>query len=309
MLGLPGLTARPFAGFHAGAMPHVRPRGIMGFDDGGVVGGIGGVSPAQSASSPMVQGLVQRYAGLPTEKLQEMSAMLGQGSGQGQIVQKVLQQRLTQPNAQPAQPPQQAQQAPQFGLPQAAQPARRGGGIAAYAGGGMLGMSQADPWWTRSEAGQVDRSQGTTGYLHGATPGRADQIATTAPAGSYVIPADVVAGIGEGNNLAGARFIQDAMATGPWGTPVPHLAGRPNLPHPPPRVEVAKGGGIGNAAPTPRDVLLSHGEYVLTPEEVTAFGGGDHDHGVSALDKWVVAERAKQIKDLKKLPGPVKVNK
>ena len=286
----------------------------MGFDDGGVVGGIGGISPAQTASSPMVQGLVQRYATLPTEKLQEMSAMLGQGSGQGQIVQKLLQQRLTQPNAQSTQHPQQAQQTPQFGLPQAAQPARRGGGIAAYAGGGMLGMSQADPWWTRSEAGQIDRNQGTTGYLHGATPGRADQIATTAPAGSYVIPADVVAGIGEGNNLAGARFIQDAMATGPWGTPVPHLASRPNLPHPQPRVEVRKGGAIhgdndvwGHQTQA-RDVLLSHGEYVLKPEEVEAIGRGDHDKGVEALDKWVVAERAKQIKQLQKLPGPVKVN-
>jgi len=305
VFGLASLTARPFAGLHAAAGPRPRPRGIMGFDGGGAVGGIGGVSPAEQSSNPMVQGLVQRYAGLPTEKLQEMSAMLGPGSGQGQIVQKLLQQRLMQPNApQFQQPQQQPQPAPQLGVPQSAQPVPDEG--IARASGGPLSMSQADPWWTRSEAGQIDR--GTTGYLHGATAGRADQIATTAPAGSYVIPADVVAGLGEGNNLAGARVIQEAMATGPWGTPIYRGIGRPNLPHPQPRVEVAKGGGIGSAEAKARDVLLSHGEYVLTPEEVTAFGHGDHDHGVASLDKWVVQERARQIKELKKLPGPVKVN-
>jgi hypothetical protein len=122
------------------------------------------------------------------------------------------------------------------------------------------------------------------------------------------MPADVIAGLGEGNSLAGARIMQEAISTGPWGTPLPRQGGRPNLPHPVARQMAAHGGGIAAADPEPQmmPVKLSHGEFVVKPEEVERIGGGDINRGHKILDHFVEAQRAKQIAKLKSLPGPVK---
>jgi hypothetical protein len=63
-------------------------------------------------------------------------------------------------------------------------------------------------------------------------------------------------------------------------------------------------GGAAGSGQTP--VALSHGEFVVSPEHVARFGGGDHTKGVKFFDKFVVEQRKKHIAKLKSLPGPVK---
>jgi hypothetical protein len=53
-----------------------------------------------------------------------------------------------------------------------------------------------------------------TGIIHMAVGGRTDHLPMNVYANSYVLPADVVSGLGEGNTLAGAKII-DHMFSGP----------------------------------------------------------------------------------------------
>jgi hypothetical protein len=275
--------------------------------------GIGGVQPTAQTQNPMLQGLIQRYASMPTEKLTELSAMMG-GSSQGQLIQRLLQQRRVMP--QQNQPPQ--QQAAQPGMaPTAPVQQRHGGATPKRAGGGsMLGvpLSSADPWWTKQEAYSADKP--AAGYLSGSTPGRADAIKTQAPGGSYVVPADVIAGLGDGNSLAGARVMDAIVQSGPHGIPQERMgrgAGPPRAPAPYREQQAAGGvtrraGGVsGQGEGTP--VALSHGEYVVHPEHVVRIGGGNLRRGHRILDQFVIHMRKHQIKTLKSLPGPVGAKK
>jgi hypothetical protein len=287
--------------------------GLAGYDAGGGIdptqGGIGGMAPSVQTMNPLTRGMVQRYASLPTEKLQELSSMMG-GSQQGQIIQSLLRQRQMMPHAvqQAGQQQQQTQQQPIQAAPQPqVQTQARGGGIVGRAYGGDMGIgmsaSMADPWWTRQEARE---ELGSSGFLGGSTLGRADAIRTTAPGGAYVIPADVVAGLGEGNSLAGARILQEMMATGPYGTPLPRGGGARSLPHPVAPQEQARGGTTRRAVGAPVPVLLSHGEFVVAPDDVRRIGRGDLAYGHRLLDRFVQDQRARQIAKLKRLPGPVR---
>lgn len=150
------------------------------------------------------------------------------------------------------------------------------------------------------------------GFLHGSDPGRADTITTSAPGGSYVVPADVVAGIGQGNSLAGAKVIQEMLERGPYGIPMPRGRAGNNIPSPPhPRAEYQAGGSIpifakggGNRQESP--VKLSDGEFVIPPAHVVNWGGGNLKRGHRVFDAWVLKKRKEHIAKLKKLPGPVR---
>lgn len=424
-------------------------------DAGGMVDpnqGVGGVSPSTTAGNPMVKGLVQRYATLPTEKLTELSAAL-KGSPQGQIINSLLSQRRSQPNAQSAAPtplasslqpnptvstgtpiavasggaikkraagagiavrvpsgevlflkrgkggdypgtwcfpgggieeketPEQAARrefreetgheisgklpalhhAPNgyttFGaeIPATFKPringehtgyvwahpnnpprplhpgvkasldkaARRSGGrLARRDLGGGMSLGTLDPSWTRQDwrqAGDV-----STGFLGGSSLGRADSIKTRAPAGSYILPADVVSGLGEGNSLAGSRVFDEILRSMPYGTQGSQQKGGRGAPRAPSlSLSVSKGGEVKDGPDAePVDVLLSDGERVVLPHHVRMWGdiaaqhiakkrGGSPDRwdklklGHRALDAFVLNERAKHIKKLKSLPGPV----
>lgn len=125
------------------------------------------------------------------------------------------------------------------------------------------------------------------GYLKGGTPGRADSVSTMAEGGSYVVPADIVSGLGEGNSDAGAAIIAEMIAR---------------------RAALARGGFVSQSesAEPPTPVLLSHGEYVIPKDDVARFGAGDHEKGVQWLDKWVVDQRKSLIRRLRTLKPPVK---
>lgn len=283
-----------------------KGKGIAHRDDGGSVDTsyqgtpTYGITPTAANQNPIAQNTIQTYSNMPTEKLQETLARLGgPASPQGAVVARVLRQKQMSP-----QQPAQQQPLGQF---------KRGGGLKRDMGGMMPGMGS-----------------GGGGFLHGTTPGRADSVQTSAPGGSYIVPADVVAGLGEGNSLAGAKVMDSILSTGPRGVSLPRGGGGRGAPRPPSPVrEAAKGGGItlfperraaggvkgGNETP----VLLSHGEYCIAPHHCERLGtlkdGGkiipEHPEvrqkrGHKLLDAWVVQQRKKQIAKLKALPPPVK---
>lgn len=115
-----------------------------------------------------------------------------------------------------------------------------------------------------------------TGPIAGPTPGRADAVPVDVPTGSYVIPADVVSALGQGNTAAGHAYLDQKF---------------PKRSIPRPR-RMATGGLVPIAA--------SDGEHVLDPEQVEAAGGPEF------LDRLVKQIRAEYRKHLASLPGPRK---
>ena len=132
------------------------------------------------------------------------------------------------------------------------------------------------------------------GPLKGPIAGRTDRLPINVYSGSYVIPADIVSSLGEGNTEAGFavidRMIKEAMAQG--GS-----------------VGMTDKYGLHGHFHTPKStvpVLVAFGEQILSPEEVEAIGGGDLNNGHKVLDAFVKTQRKKHIKTLQKLPGPAK---
>ena len=76
------------------------------YDEGGVVGGLGGIS---AGASPMQQNQYQQFANMPVEKLQEMAARIPPNNPQGQLIQRALKQKQAMP---------QTNQQPQSGIAQ-----------------------------------------------------------------------------------------------------------------------------------------------------------------------------------------------
>lgn len=166
-----------------------------------------------------------------------------------------------------------------------------GGRMNPYADGGAI------PFGVRESAKQFGRS----GLISSPTLGRADKVSGAVRAGSYVMPADVVSAMGQGNTAAGARALNGLMSSSPYGAAV----GRP------PRArgmtsKRMKRFADGGAATEEFPVNLSGGEFVFPPEAVAAFGGGDIDHGHQILDALVKEVRRKNIKHISSLPPPRK---
>lgn len=117
-------------------------------------------------------------------------------------------------------------------------------------------------------------------------PGRTDRFPIHVYSGSYVIPADIVSGLGEGNTLAGYEALKRMFDS--------HLKDKYGL----------RGSFHDEREVVP--VIVAGGEYILTPEEVEAAGGGNIDHGHGTLDAFVKSQRKKLRQKLAKLPGPAK---
>lgn len=112
---------------------------------------------------------------------------------------------------------------------------------------------------------------------HKADGGRTDTIPVNLPSSSYVIPADCVSSLGQGDTNAGYRVLEGMF--GPHETK-------------------AEGGAV--------PAIIAGGEYVLSPEQVAKIGGGNHEVGFKALDHFVKMQRRKTIQTLKGLPPPAK---
>lgn len=119
-----------------------------------------------------------------------------------------------------------------------------------------------------------------SGPIKAPVAGRTDHLPMHVASGSYVVPADIVSAIGEGNTETGFAILDHMMKSRSQG-------------------EAPK---MGAAVP----IVAAGGEYVIPPIAVVHFGGGEMDRGHKALDEWVKSERAKTIKTLKQLPGPKK---
>lgn len=123
-----------------------------------------------------------------------------------------------------------------------------------------------------------------TGAIKAPVAGRTDHLPMHVPSGSYVVPADIVSAIGEGNTAHGFDII-DYMV----------------------KQRKASGGDVESmASGEPVAIVAAGGEYVIPPDAVMGFGDGNMDAGHKALDEWVKFERANTIKTLQKLPGPKK---
>jgi hypothetical protein len=142
----------------------------------------------------------------------------------------------------------------------------------------------------RACGGRLKRADGggipfNAGLLRAARPagGRTDTLPVDVPAGCYVIPADIVSSLGEGDTEAG-RHALDGMFKASA------------------RAARATGGNVGERVP----IIAAGGEYIVSPEDVAALGNGDMKRGHQALDAFVKRQRARTVKTLSKLPGPVK---
>lgn len=172
-------------------------------------------------------------------------------------------------------------------------------------GRGLGGAYQA-PWFARQEARGLSTHSGP---VLSAVAGRTDHHPTRVGSGSYVLPADHVSSLGQGNTLSGMNVLNRMFKMGPYGSgsmPITRGKGPPAAP---------KIAGLGRAAggnvgePTP--VAIAGGEFVIPPEKILEWmhSSGLHPNlkaGHEALDKWVVENRKNHVKTLKKLPPPVK---
>lgn len=149
------------------------------------------------------------------------------------------------------------------------------------------------------------------GFIVSGVPGRTDRLPMSVQSNSHVIPADVVSGLGQGNSLAGAQLLEQALQLGPYGVKMPqanamarHAEYRGTLPHasmPRATENYARGG-----APHRTPIMAAGGEYIVGPEDVARLGGGDPSKGHAVLDKFILAIRKHTASRLRKLPPPKK---
>lgn len=129
-------------------------------------------------------------------------------------------------------------------------------------------------------------SRAHIGPIHAPVAGRTDHLNMHVPAGSYVIPADIVSSFGEGNTDAGFDVFD-------------------SLCHDHRDTAHAKSYNDNKPAKL-APIVAAGGEYVIPPSVVTSLGEGDIDAGHALLDETVVLARKDLIKTLKKLPPPRK---
>jgi len=150
------------------------------------------------------------------------------------------------------------------------------------------------------------------GPIHSPVAGRTDHLPMHVPSGAYVIPADIISAMGEGNTMAGFRVAKSIFSpvvkpSSIW-KPIPYMTGLPGasaylgLPGKKGRAE---GGQINSPSP-PVPIVAAGGEYVIHPDDVTHMGGGDINAGHKILDDFVKKYRAKTVETLRKLPPPKK---
>jgi hypothetical protein len=188
-------------------------------------------------------------------------------------------------------------------------------------------FSAQAPWFVRAENRGMIPHNG--GMLGGSGMGRTDTLPISVPSGSYVIPSDLVAGIGDGNSNAGGKILASFFRTGPLGMSAPHIHGGFGGPHNI-RMGVAKlprgsstgsiitatkqpgfadggyaHGGVHAAPPGHTPIVAASGEFVI-PAEWILQRYGDLKRGHDVLDKVMMDLRKKHVKEIRQLPPPVK---
>ena len=163
----------------------------------------------------------------------------------------------------------------------------------------------------RADGGKVH-----TGPINSAVAGRTDHLPMHVPSGAYVIPADIVSAMGEGNTAAGFKVAKSIFSSrfynaakpgagapyGQRGVPYGARGAQPYTPAPLPYNMPPPGKAEGGNVTVP--IVAAGGEYVIHPEDVVRLGKSSLDDGHKILDEFVKQFRAKTIKTLEKLPGP-----
>jgi hypothetical protein len=157
------------------------------------------------------------------------------------------------------------------------------------------------------------------GMIHSSIPGRTDKINMGVKGGSYILPADVVSGVGQGNSMAGSAIINKMFSMGPYGSadkalPTPKVdygrAAQSSLRMPRLNLRGTPGimaaGGVHEDNHKPVPIIAAGGEMVIPPEVVLRVGHGNLKHGHEILDHMVLHLRKKTIHDLKHLKPPKK---
>lgn len=130
-----------------------------------------------------------------------------------------------------------------------------------------------------------------SGPIHSPVAGRTDHLPMHVKSGSYVIPADIVSAMGEGNTMAGFKIAKKMFESKPYF--------QEGGPYGAKGLEKAEGGAVGLVP-----IIAAGGEYVIPPEAVKQIGKGELSKGHDILDKFIKKMRSKTIKTLSKLPGP-----
>jgi hypothetical protein len=120
------------------------------------------------------------------------------------------------------------------------------------------------------------------GLIDRPSDGRADNHTVMLRVNSYVIPADVVSALGDGNTMAGSKKLDQLCAQTPA---MGHARG-----------------GLAHDRKT--KVRVSGGEYVVPPEKVAGIGGGDAKRGAMVLDRDIDMIRKRTAAKVSNLPGP-----
>lgn len=175
--------------------------------------------------------------------------------------------------------------------------------------GRATGGPAPSPWEVRSEAHNMMHA----GPIASVVPGRTDNHPMNVAAGSYVIPSEHVASLGEGNTQAGMAILGKMFGnSSPYGVGrnmgIAHGAGAPHAPRAMGFADGGRdrGGARGDGVGHPVPIMAAGGEFVVTPEDVARVGHGNIHHGHQILDAWVMQNRKKHINTLKKLPPPAK---
>lgn len=133
---------------------------------------------------------------------------------------------------------------------------------------------------------------GTGGLFKSPTTGRSDKLNKRVKNGGYILPADVVSSLGDGNTMAGSSIL-DSMIKKP---PKSHKMRKPKTPNTASKLRFSDGGHV--------DVKVSGGEYFIPPEHIMGLGGGDIGMGHDILDKFVMNVRKNAVNKMSNLPGP-----
>ena len=182
-----------------------------------------------------------------------------------------------------------------------------------------MGLSGDKAGGRINHAHKIAREKATpchSGIINMAVGGRTDHIPMNVLEGSYVLPADIVAGLGEGNTLAGAKILDNMFTMGPMNTKMPNFRASPRVPadiSPKPEIKFgqapkyqAAGGRSVSTGSKPVPIIAAGGEYVIHPDVIAKMGQGDMDKGHAYFDNFVKFVRNHTAKTLQKLPGPRK---
>jgi hypothetical protein len=137
------------------------------------------------------------------------------------------------------------------------------------------------------------------GPIHSPVAGRTDHLPMHVASGSYVIPADIISAMGEGNTMAGFKVAKDIFSQPFYGSGAPY--GATGLPYGASSPRKAEGGEVDTVP-----IVAAGGEYVIHPKDVVHIGNGSLDDGHKILDHFVLQMRKKTVNTLKNLPGPKK---